>query len=124
MRLARAHTLAGADASYTTAIGFVVVLSVGEVIYSPRVYEVRALPPPPRCRRAAAAHPVAHATAAAQYTMLLAPRGREGLYTSLASAPMFVAKLFAGGLSGELLDRYCPKVRCHAGAREPAGPRP
>lgn len=39
----------------------------------------------------------------------LAPLGREGLYTSLASAPMFVAKLFAGGMSGALLQEYCPE---------------
>lgn len=71
-------------ASYFTSIMFVVMLSAGEVIYSPPVYE---------------------------YSMMLAPKGREGLYTSMASAPMFVAKLFVGGLSGILLQQYCPKVR-------------
>lgn len=71
-------------ASYFTAIMFVVLLSAGEVIYSPPVYA---------------------------YTMMLAPKGREGIYTSLASAPMFVAKLFVGGLSGILLQEYCPQVR-------------
>lgn len=70
-------------ANYFTAIMFVVVLSAGEVIYSPPVYE---------------------------YNMMLAPQGREGLYTSMASAPMFVAKLFVGGLSGYLLQNYCPEV--------------
>lgn len=64
-----------------TSVMFVVTLSLGEAVYSPRVYE---------------------------YSMLLAPVGREGLYTSLASAPMFVAKLFAGGISGMLLQEYCP----------------
>ena len=39
--------------------------------------------------------------------MALAPDRREGLYTTLASAPMFAAKLLAGGLSGVLLQDYC-----------------
>jgi hypothetical protein len=41
--------------------------------------------------------------------MELSSEGNEGLYTSLASAPMFVAKFFAGGVSGVLLQRYCPQ---------------
>lgn len=62
------------SSSVLTSILFVVTLSVGEAIYSPRVYE---------------------------YTMLLAPKADEGLYTNLASIPMFVAKLFAGSISGK-----------------------
>jgi MFS family permease len=73
--------LAVFPAHYWTSAMFVVTLSLGEAVYSPRVYE---------------------------YTMLLSPLGREGLYTQLASAPMFVAKLFAGGMSGALLEAYCP----------------
>ena len=32
--------------------------------------------------------------------MMVAPQGREGTYSALASAPLFTAKLFVGGLSG------------------------
>lgn len=31
-------------------------------------------------------------------------------YAGLANAPMFVAKLFVGGLSGVLLSSFCPEV--------------
>ena len=48
--------------SVATAVAFVVTLSLGEAVYSPKVYE---------------------------YTMLVAPKGNEALYTNLASVPMF-----------------------------------
>jgi MFS family permease len=60
---------------------FVTVLSCGEVLYSPPTYE---------------------------YSMALAPPGREGAYTSLASLPLYASKLLSGGMSGSLLERYCP----------------
>ena len=63
------------------AVLFVLTLSVGEAVYSPKVYE---------------------------YSMLVAPRGQEALFTNLASVPMFVAKLFAGSVSGVLLNNFCP----------------
>jgi len=47
-------------AYYWTAILFVVTLSLGEAVYSPSVYT---------------------------YTMMLAPKGREGLCTSLRNHP-------------------------------------
>jgi len=59
---------------------FVIVLSVGESLYSPRLYQV---------------------------ALEMSPVGVEGMYTALASAPMFVAKLTAGPLSGFLLNEYC-----------------
>lgn len=71
------------DASYTSTIIFVVGLSFGEALYSPKLYD---------------------------YTMAVAPRGDEGIYTQLASAPMFVAKIGAGSLSGFLLETYCPSL--------------
>jgi len=40
--------------------------------------------------------------------MLLAPEGREGVYGTLASAPLFVVRLVAGATSGSLLAAYCP----------------
>lgn len=69
------------DGSYWSSVCFIVALSIGEAIYSPRVYE---------------------------YTMLIAPKGHEGLYTMLSSAPMFAAKLVVGVMSGFLLEEFCP----------------
>ena len=71
---------------YVMIFVYVVVYSVGEVFWTPRLYE---------------------------YTAAIAPKGQEGSYMSLSYLPFFVAKLFAGGLSGLLLTRYCPA----AGAR-------
>jgi hypothetical protein len=48
---------------------FVVTLSLGESFWSPRWYD---------------------------YSMSLAPHGREGIFTALASAPLFAAKLPTG----------------------------
>lgn len=31
------------------------------------------------------------------------------MYTTLANAPLFAAKLLAGGMSGYLLEHYCPE---------------
>ena len=48
---------------------FVLTLSLGESFWSPRWYD---------------------------YSMSLAPYGREGIFTALASAPLFAAKLPTG----------------------------
>eukprot|EP00741_Cyanophora_paradoxa_P013370 tig00020684_g12911.t1 len=66
---------------YGTAVVFILTLSVGEAIWSPRLYE---------------------------YTCTIAPVGREGTYQSLAIVPLFAAKLLVGGVSGILLDTFCP----------------
>ena len=60
---------------------WVIVLSVGESIWSPRLYE---------------------------YSATIAPRGKEGTYLTLSSVPLFAAPLIAGAMSGDLLSRYCP----------------
>ncbi|CAB9498795.1 Major Facilitator Superfamily [Seminavis robusta] len=67
--------------SIPACISFVIVLSIGEAIWSPRLYD---------------------------YTMSVCPEGREGTYGALASAPLFLAKLPVGFLSGILLQTYCP----------------
>lgn len=67
--------------SYFSAVMFIVILSIGEALWSPRLYE---------------------------YTAMIAPKGREGTYMALASAPNFAAKLAVGGLSGALLHSLCP----------------
>jgi len=68
--------------TYWAVAMFMVTLSLGEAVYSPRVYE---------------------------YTMDISGRGQEGIYTSLSSAPLFMVKLVVGGMSGWLLTKYCPE---------------
>ena len=62
---------------------YVVVLSVGEAFYSPRVYE---------------------------YAAAIAPKGQEGSYGALSYVPFLLAKLLIGTFSGTLLAKYCPAV--------------
>jgi len=69
------------SSTYASAVLFIVLLSIGEALWSPRLYE---------------------------YTAMIAPKGREGTYMALASAPNFAAKLAVGGLSGTLLAELCP----------------
>jgi MFS family permease len=67
---------------YVMIFLFVVGLSLGESLYSPRLYE---------------------------YPAAIAPKGQEASYMSLSYLPFFVAKFFVGMASGPLLDRYCPE---------------
>jgi dipeptide/tripeptide permease len=67
--------------SIWACVVFVTVLSLGEAIWSPRLYD---------------------------YTVSVCPEGREGTFMALSSAPLFLAKLPVGFLSGVLLQRYCP----------------
>jgi hypothetical protein len=66
---------------YVMIFLYVVGLSLGEALYSPRLYE---------------------------YPAAIAPKGQEASYMSLSYLPFFVAKIFVGSSSGALLDRYCP----------------
>lgn len=68
-------------ASIFSAALWNIILSFGEAVYSPRTYDIQ---------------------------MQLAPEGEEGLYSALAGAPMYAAKLMVGGMSGYLLQNYCP----------------
>jgi len=67
---------------YINAVGFVLMLSLGEACWSPRLYE---------------------------YTVSIAEDGREGTYMALANMPMFVATLLASALSGWFLNTFCPE---------------
>jgi len=60
---------------------FVIIFTLGEVIWSPRLMQF-----------------VAH----------IAPKGKEGAYISLSYLPYFGAKLFVGPLSGWLVSEYTP----------------
>ena len=72
----------GADAhyEYAGAYLFVVVLSLGEALWSPRLYE---------------------------YIAMMAPKGREASYMGLAELPLFAAKVPVGFMSGALIGGYC-----------------
>ena len=62
---------------------FMILLSIGEAIWSPRLND---------------------------YTVSVSEEGREGTYQALSSAPLFLAKLPVGILSGVLLQKYCPET--------------
>jgi len=62
-------------------VGMILLLTVGEALWSPRLYE---------------------------YNISIAPRGREATYVSLAALPYFLAKFLVGPTSGYLLSAYCP----------------
>ena len=62
---------------------FVVLYSLGEAFYSPRVYE---------------------------YAAAIAPQGQEASYGALSYVPFFLPKVFVGTFSGMLLARYCPET--------------
>lgn len=70
---------------------FMVFLSLGEAIWSPRLYD---------------------------YTMSIAPQGREATFSALAAAPLFAAKIPVGLLSGYLLSHYLPEDDTDISARE------
>lgn len=70
-------------ASYTTmTVIQLVILSIGEIIWSPKIQE---------------------------YTAAVAPPGQEGSYLGMSLLPYFIAKTFIGLLSGHMLLRFCPE---------------
>ena len=71
----------GLGESIAMIVLFQVVLSFGEAIYSPRIYD---------------------------YTASIAPPGREASYMAYSKAPMFFAKVAAGPITGILLANLCP----------------
>ena len=69
------------DPLYISITLFVFFFSIGEAIWSPRLY---------------------------QYTAAIAPKGHEGTYMALSLLPYFLAKLIVGMMSGRMLERWCP----------------
>lgn len=59
-----------------------ILLTIGEVIWSPRLNE---------------------------YTAAIAPPGQEGTYLGLSMVPWFLAKIMVGAISGHMLVRFCPE---------------
>ena len=70
------------DPYYLSMVLFVIVFSIGEAIWSPRLM---------------------------QFTAEIAPAGREGSYISLAYLPYFGAKFIVGPMAGMLLTGYAPE---------------
>lgn len=69
-------------ASYIGITVFVVFFSIGEALWSPKVYE---------------------------YVAEIAPAGKTASYMSLSILPYFIAKFIAGSMSGILLELWCPE---------------
>jgi dipeptide/tripeptide permease len=74
------------DYRLTAPVLFVVIVSIGESLWSPRLYE---------------------------YVAVMAPPGREASYMGLTQLPMFAAKPLVGLMSGSLLATYCPEDGAH-----------
>jgi dipeptide/tripeptide permease len=72
-----------ASTSVWASVAFIVTLSIGEMLWSPRLYE---------------------------YTATIAPKGREASYMGLSSLPLFFAKMQVALMSGRLLAAYCPET--------------
>jgi MFS family permease len=69
--------------AYTTmTLVQICILSVGEIIWSPKLQE---------------------------YTAAVAPPGQEGSYLGMSLLPYFVAKTFISLMSGHMLQRFCPE---------------
>jgi MFS family permease len=76
--------LKGAVHPYYVMIAlFVLLLSIGESFYSPRVYE---------------------------YAAAIAPKGQEASYSALSYVPLLLAKIMIGIFSGKSLMKYCPET--------------
>jgi len=88
-------TLWGSDptrAYYLMSIVSMVAFSFGEIMFSPRL---------------------------SQYILAIAPVGQEGIYSSFAAMPYFLAKTAVGFLSGLMLVRWCPEYRVLGGVLKP-----
>jgi MFS family permease len=71
-----------ARAYFAMSIVSMVICSIGEMLWSPKLQE---------------------------YTAAIAPKGQEGAYFGLSMMPWFVAKLIVSSLSGHMLVRWCPE---------------
>ena len=73
--------LDGRTPLYMSLTVFIIIFTIGEAFWSPRLM---------------------------QFTAEIAPEGREGTYISLSILPMFLAKFVAGPMSGWLVQTYTP----------------
>jgi len=68
--------------TYIMTIVFLLVLTVGELVWSPRLQE---------------------------YTAAIAPKGQEGTYLGLSMVPYFLGKTILAAISGHMLARWVPE---------------
>ncbi len=71
-----------AQAHYIMALICMVIVTIGEVSWSPKLYE---------------------------YTAAIAPKGQEGIYLGLSLIPWFVAKTLVSAFSGHFLEYWSPE---------------
>ncbi|OMJ88966.1 hypothetical protein SteCoe_8975 [Stentor coeruleus] len=69
------------EASYLSVTIFIVIVSIGESLYAPRLID---------------------------YALSIAPPGKEGTFISLASSPLALSMIIAGLSGGVLLTEFCP----------------
>jgi hypothetical protein len=69
-------------AHYIMALLAMVIVTIGEVVWSPKLYE---------------------------YTAAIAPKGQEGTYLGLSLLPWFLAKTIVSALSGYMLQYWSPE---------------
>jgi len=68
--------------SYLGAILWILVMSLGQAIWGPKLYE---------------------------YSTMSAPAGREGLFVAITASPIYLSSVPTGVVSGWLLSHYCAK---------------
>mmetsp|Transcript_33402 Transcript_33402/g.92266 ORF Transcript_33402/g.92266 Transcript_33402/m.92266 type:complete len:676 (-) Transcript_33402:141-2168(-) len=68
--------------NYLGAILWITVMSLGQAIWGPKLYE---------------------------YSTMSAPTGREGLFVAITASPIYLSSVPTGLVSGWLLEHYCPK---------------
>jgi hypothetical protein len=81
-----------ARAHYYMAVLCMIILTVGEVLWSPKLYE---------------------------YTAAIAPKGQEGTYLGFSMIPWFLAKSIVSWFSGDWLMRWSPEKVTVNGAEVP-----
>lgn len=68
--------------SYFGAVLWITIMSLGQAVWGPKLYE---------------------------YSTMSAPAGREGLFVAITAAPIYLSSVPTGLISGVLLSKYCPK---------------
>jgi len=81
-----------ATAHYVMAVLCMVIVTIGEVVWSPKLNE---------------------------YTAAIAPKGQEGTYYGLSLVPWFVAKTVVGLISGHMLEYWSPETVVVNGVSQP-----
>ena len=79
-------------AHYLMALVCMVIVTIGEVLWSPKLYE---------------------------FTAAIAPKGQEGTYLGLSLLPWFLAKTLVSALSGHMLEHWSPEKANINGAPVP-----